>query len=166
MNCENSGIIKSMNKTVIVISILFILAIILALAAVFMRPFGAGAVKKNLAVGNQTFEVGIADTALSRMKGLSGGPSLGENEGLFFVFSSPGNNGFWMKGMNFPIDIVWINGGKVIGFSENLQPQPDKSVFTLPVYYPPGEVDRVLEINAGAVKKYNLQAGNAVRLEE
>jgi len=155
-----------MNKTLIVISILIVIVIFLAAAAFYLKPFGISTVKKNLTVGSQTFEVGIADSAISRAQGLSGKPFLGENEGLFFIFSSPGNNGFWMKDMNFPIDIVWINGGKVIGFSENLQPQPGKSIFSLPVYYPPGAVDRVLEINAGAVAKYGLREGDAVGLQQ
>lgn len=155
-----------MSKTLIVVSILAVIVIFLAVAAVYLKPFGTGIVKKNLVVGSQTFEVGIADTMISRAQGLSGRPSLGENEGLFFIFSSPGSNGFWMKDMNFPIDIVWISGGKVIGFSENLQPQPNKTVFSLPVYYPPGAVDQVLEINAGAVAKYGLKEGDPVSLQE
>ncbi|HUX35605.1 MAG TPA: DUF192 domain-containing protein [Candidatus Paceibacterota bacterium] len=153
-----------MSKTLIVVSILAVIAIFLAVAAVYIKPFGVNIVKKNLIVGSHTFEVGIADNIVSRTQGLSGRPSLAENEGLFFIFSSPGVNGFWMKDMNFPIDIVWINGNKVIGFSENLQPQPDKTVFSLPVYYPPGPVDRVLEINAGAVEKYGLKEGDTVSL--
>lgn len=154
-----------MNKTFIVVSILAVIVILLAIAAIYLKPFSLGIVKKNLTVGSQTFEVGIADNAVTRTKGLSGRPSLAEKEGLYFIFSSSGNNGFWMKDMNFPIDIVWINGGKVIGFSENLQPEPNKSIFSLPVYYPPGTVDRVLEIKAGAVAKYGLQAGDAVNLQ-
>ncbi len=154
-----------MNKTFIVASFLIVIVIFLAVAAIYIKPFSLGIVKKNLTVGSQTFEVGIADNAVTRAKGLSGRPSLAEKEGLYFIFSSPGNNGFWMKDMNFPIDIVWISGGKVIGFSENLQPEPNKSIFSLPVYYPPGAVDRVLEINAGTVAKYGLQAGDAVNLQ-
>ncbi len=154
-----------MSKTFIVISFLIAIVIFLAVAALYIKPFNVGETKKNLTVGSQTFEVGIADNAVTRAKGLSSRPSLAEKEGLLFLFSSPGNNGFWMKDMNFPIDIVWINGGKVIGFSENLQPEPNKSIFSLPVYYPPGAVDWVLEINAGAVAKYGLQAGDAVNLQ-
>ncbi len=154
-----------MSKTFIVVLFLIVIVIFLAVAAIYIKPFSLGIAKKNLAVGSQTFEVGIADNAVTRAKGLSGRPSLAEKEGLYFIFSSPGNNGFWMKDMNFPIDIVWISGGRVIGFSENLQPEPNKSIFSLPVYYPPGAVDRVLEINAGAVAKYGLQAGDAVNLQ-
>ena len=116
-------------------------------------------------MGNVTTS-NIADNAVRRAQGLSGRPSLGENEGLLFVFPSPGNNGFWMKDMKFPIDIVWISGDKIIGFSENLQPEPEKSVFSLPIFYPPGMADQVLEISAGAVAKYNLQVGDAVNLAE
>lgn len=154
-----------MPKTVLVILILVVIVALLALAAVYLKPFGAGGEKKTLTVGGTTFEVGVAANAVSRMRGLSGRPSLGENEGLLFIFPTSGNYGFWMKEMNFPIDIVWINGGKVIGFSENLRPEPNKTVFTLPIYYPPGEADEVLEINAGAVSKYGIKEGDLVSFE-
>ncbi len=155
-----------MKKTVVIIFILAILVILLALAALYLRPLGNSTPKKILSVGSQTFDVEIADSTSSRTQGLSGRDSLGEKEGLLFIFPSAGNYGFWMKDMNFPIDIVWLNGGRVAGFSENLQPEPGKSVFALPIYYPPANVDMVLEINAGAVAKYGLQAGDTVILQQ
>src|SRR3989344_6539540 len=106
-----------MNKTMIVILILVVIIVVLAIAASYAKPFFVDAGKKILTIGNHTFEVDIADNALTRAQGLSGRSSLGEREGLFFLFSSAGNYGFWMKGMNFPIDIVWLNGHKIIGFS-------------------------------------------------
>ncbi|MBI4085497.1 MAG: DUF192 domain-containing protein [Candidatus Liptonbacteria bacterium] len=154
-----------MNKGVTIILALIGFVAILSIAAIYMKPFETGKSKTVLSVGSQTFDVEIADSTSSRMQGLSGKNSLGEKEGLLFVFPSPGNYGFWMKDMNFPIDIVWINNSKVIGFSENLQPEPNKSVFALSVYYPPGSVDQVLEINAGAVAKYDLKIGDAVNLQ-
>ena len=150
----------------LVVSILAVIVIILAVVAFYAKPFFIDAGKKILTVGSQSFEVGIADNALTRAQGLSGRPALGEREGLFFLFASTGNYGFWMKNMNFPIDIVWIKGDRVTGFSENLQPEPKKNIFNLPVFYPPGEIDKVLEINAGAVKKYNLQVGDVVNLSQ
>lgn len=154
-----------MPKTVIVVVILIIIVILLAAAAVFFKPFGPSGAKKTLTVGGAVFEVEVAADAVSRMNGLSGRPSLGEKEGLFFIFPEAGMHGFWMKDMNFPIDIVWINENKIVGFSENLLPEPDRTVFTLPIYYPPSEANTVLEINAGAVSKYNLRIGDAVNLE-
>ena len=155
-----------MNKTVIVILILAVIVVVLAIAASYAKPFFVDAGKKILTVGNQTLEIGIADNALTRARGLSGRAYIGENEGLLFVFSSPGNYGFWMKGMNFPIDIVWINGDRVIGFSENIQPEPSKNILNFSIYYPPENVNKVLEINAGAVKKYNLWVGDMINLQK
>ena len=69
-----------------------------------------------------------------------------------------------MKDMKFPIDIVWINGNKIVGFSEDVRPQPDSSIFGLKSYYPPEAVDRVLEVGAGIVQKYGIQVGDSVSL--
>ena len=75
-------------------------------------------------IGNTVFNVEIASTTAEQTIGLSGRKSLAENEGMFFTFNSPGVQNFWMKDMNFPIDIIWISGNKVAGFAENAEPQP------------------------------------------
>jgi len=126
----------------------------------------APASKPNVKIGQAEFSVDIADTGALREQGLSGRASLPENSGMFFVFPSLGNYGFWMKDMNFPIDIVWIKGDTVAGFSENTKPQPGTSILFLKIYYPPARIDKVLEINAGLVKKLGLKIGDSVSLME
>ncbi len=98
-------------------------------------------------IGDREFAAEVADTPARRAKGLSGRASLPENEGMLFVFEEPGNHGFWMKDMKFAIDIIWIKGDKIVGLTENAEPEPQKSVLGLTVYYPPEPVDKVLEIN-------------------
>ena len=51
----------------------------------------------------------IADTPLKRYTGLSATDSLGPNEGMLFVHDSNGRRGYVMRGMAFPIDIVFID---------------------------------------------------------
>ncbi len=122
--------------------------------------------ESRLKVGNDIFDVEIASTAAARALGLSGRDILGENEGMFFIFDEPDNYGFWMKDMKFPIDIVWINNEKVVGFSENAEPEPGKQPGDLKIYYPPQPVDRVLEVNAGTAVKYGIKAGSPVIFQE
>ncbi len=94
--------------------------------------------------GSKTIPVIIADTALLREKGLSGSANLDPGTGMLFIFDQPEVPGFWMKDMNYPIDIVWINEElKVISIT-TAHPESYPEVF-----YPPSEVKYVLEINAG-----------------
>lgn len=131
--------------------------------------------ESRLKVGNNIFDVEMASTATARALGLSGRDILGENEGMFFIFDEPGDYGFWMKDMKFPIDIIWIRSGspsqispgeiwegKVVGFAENAVPEPGKPVWNLKIYYPPEPIDRVLEINGGVVSKNKIKVGDSV----
>ncbi|TSC82767.1 MAG: DUF192 family protein [Parcubacteria group bacterium Gr01-1014_20] len=122
--------------------------------------------KGEVRINDQTFSVDVADTMMSRSQGLSGREKLEDSEGMFFVFDSPGNHGFWMKDMKFAIDIIWIKGERIVGFQENAKPEPEKSVFGLKTYYPPEAVDRVLEVNAGTVAKYGFKVGDSVYLNK
>lgn len=119
----------------------------------------------NLRVGNTTFTAEIADTLRTRAQGLSGRGALGENSAMLFIFQIPFSYSFWMKDMNFPLDMVWIRKGAVIGVTENVSP-PSGGILSLPTYSPPGAVDQVLEINAGAFKKFDLKIGDLVILEK
>ncbi len=149
------------NKKVLIILGIVILALIV-LGYLFFGYRGGKLETKILKVNGTEFSVEMADTTLSRMKGLSGRDGLAENEGMFFVFDSPANQGFWMKDMKFPIDIIWVKGDKIVGFAENVQPEPGKTVFGLKIYNSPEPVDRVLEVNAGTVAKYGFKAGDEV----
>jgi len=124
----------------------------------FRRP--TVPVRATITVGGTTFQVEVANSTSTRIWGLSGHAPLAENEGMFFIFDTPGNYGFWMKGMTFPLDFVWIRGNKVVGVTENV-PVP-KNVLDFKTYYPPEPVDRVLEVKAGMVSQWGIQQESAV----
>jgi uncharacterized protein len=106
-------------------------------------------------LGSTTIQVDISDTEALREQGLSGKTSLAENEGMLFVFPTPGPYGFWMKDMNFPLDIVWINEEKqVIGIERNLSPGTYPQTF-----YPLSAVKYVLELTAGFSDAHGIKVG-------
>ncbi len=112
-------------------------------------------------VGDATFTVEMATTTAQKMRGLSSRESLAEGSGMLFTFN-PGVQRFWMKDMNFPIDIIWIAGGKVAGFAQNAEPQPGIPLWNLTIYTSPDGVDKVLEANAGTVAKSGIKIGEVV----
>lgn len=117
-----------------------------------------------LRVGNAVFTVEIASTTIQQTRGLSYRTNLGENQGMLFIFSRPTVQSFWMKDMNFPLDMIWIGGSKVLGFAQNAAPEPGVSLWNLTVYNSPGGTDKVLEVNAGTVAKDNIMIGDTVQL--
>lgn len=96
-------------------------------------------------------------------KGLSGRKSLGTKQGMLFKFKSAYVASFWMKDMNFPIDIVWIKDNIVVDVTENAQPQQTKPYI---IYAPTQSVNMVLEIGSGLAKKYGLNVGQSIQIRE
>ena len=115
-----------------------------------------------LRIGENKFSVEIVDTVIAQALGLSGRPSLPENQGMLFVFDGLAIRNFWMAGMRFPLDLIWIKEDVVVGFSENLPPATGSST---QIYNSPEPADKVLEINAGLVKKLGIKIGDAVMLK-
>jgi uncharacterized membrane protein (UPF0127 family) len=118
-----------------------------------------------VSIDGAIFDVDVADTVPKQVQGLSGRSPLKSNEGMLFLFSFARNEGFWMYDMKFPLDIVWINGNRIVGVSADVPaPKPGQASSTLPIYYPPSPIDKVLEVNAGTAAKYGFKAGDTISI--
>ena len=113
-------------------------------------------------VGDATVRVDVADDEASRRRGLSGRESLGPNDGMLFVLPNDMPS-FWMKGMRFPLDIVWIDGNRVVDVSARV-PAPEGPGAGLPTYSPDRPADRALEVNAGWAARHGVEPGDTVRV--
>ncbi len=119
---------------------------------------------KNIKVNDLDLNVEVADNDATREQGLSGRDKLDDGKGMLFDFTNSDfrKPGFWMKDMNFSIDIIWIKDGKVIGVQANA-PVPNNDG-DLPVYYPPSEISQVLEVPSGWSAKNSIKVGSTVSL--
>lgn len=97
-------------------------------------------------IGVQTFNVSVAASEIERERGLSGRTSLAAKSGMWFALPKPDWHGFWMQGMNFPIDLIWISAEQRVLGASTLQPCKGNPC---PIHMPPNPVAYVLEINAG-----------------
>ena len=119
----------------------------------------AGAIPLS-APGGQMF-VFVATTSADQEEGLSGRQSLPADQGMLFVFDQPGSYEFWMKDMNFPLDMVWINEDKTVaGVTADLSPDTYPDTFL-----PPNDIKYVLEINAGAAGEFGMATGTPLRFD-
>lgn len=103
-------------------------------------------------VGGVETKMYVADTTEKITKGLSDVEKLEENEGMLFVFPDEGERIFWMKDMNFPLDILWFNSNnEIVHIEENVLPEnyPDKYGEGVSAQY-------IMEFNAGFVEKNDL----------
>ena len=70
-----------------------------------------------------------------------------------------------MKGMLIPIDIIWINDGKITQITKEVQPPAEGTADReLPLLIPDGLVDYVLEVAGGFSEKNKVGVGTAVDL--
>lgn len=107
----------------------------------------------------------VARTDADRQKGLSGRGALRFENGMLFVFDGHGYPAIWMKDMQFPIDIVWISGNRIVDFEENAPVPPAGASDTeLPSYRPDGSANLVLEVQAGFIKENNVRIGDTVAI--
>lgn len=112
--------------------------------------------KTKISVGNKYLLVDIVDEDQERWRGLSGREKLGENEGMLFIFPNSENLSFWMKNMNFSLDIIWIDENlKIIGITENVSPDTFPATFS-----PPSPSKYVLEVNAGWSYENKIRTGD------
>lgn len=100
------------------------------------------------------WDLDIAATNNTRTLGLGERDSYPGNRAMLFLFPYPDQYGFWMKGMRFPIDIIFLSRGRVLSIERSLQPSDSQIVM------PPAPADQVLEVNAGQAK--HLSPGDRV----
>lgn len=147
--------------------IVFLAVIALFISAVFFVSHrDAHPLKKEFArveVGGGVVHAEVVRDDRSRAAGLSGRASLPEGEGMLFVFDAVGPHAIWMRGMQFPIDILWIRGDTVVDIAENVSPsEAGTADFALPVYRPDRDAEFVLEIGAGFSETHNVRIGNRI----
>lgn len=109
-----------------------------------------------LRLGGQTINLEIANTPEAQEKGLSGRTGLPNNRGMLFVYANAEpNRCFWMKDMQFAIDIVWLDAQKrVVHLEQNVQPStyPNHFCNEKPAQY-------VLELNANQSSGHGIRPG-------
>ncbi len=88
--------------------------------------------------------------------------SLADNRGMMFIFDPPQPVSFWMKNTLIPLDIVFLEGGKVKAISPNVPPCKSDPC---PTYGPNVAIDRVIELRGGRAAELGLKPGDNVTIE-
>ncbi len=110
-------------------------------------------------IAGENIKVELALTAEEQARGLGGRESLREDEGMLFVFQTPGQYYFWMKDMKFPIDIIWLGEDKkVIYIKKNAGIKNP-----LETYGPKQDSKYVLEVVSGFAESHGIKEGDEAR---
>ncbi len=114
---------------------------------------GAASDEHPLSVNGQRYAVQFALTPEQLAQGLGGRASLAAGSGMLFLYGRQQELCFWMKGMHFAIDIIWLNSEERITHIE-----PDVSPLTYPgIFCHSGAY--VVELHAGQAAARHLAPG-------
>ncbi len=134
------------------------------LSTIFFLPTNSSTKPKNqvVLIDKTKIPVEIADTPEKITRGLSGRESLNQDSGMYFVLPDRRRTSFWMKEMKFPLDIIWIDQGKIIAIERET---PTPTATYIPTFTSPGPVTNVLEVNTGFSEKNGFEVGDEVLLQ-
>lgn len=89
--------------------------------------------------------------------------SIDENIGYLTLCESSSKCRFWMKGINYPVDIIWFKENQIVDLKKNISPpevnQPENELI---IYSSSKETDKALTVTGGFSDKYGINIGDKV----
>ncbi|RYZ86967.1 MAG: DUF192 domain-containing protein [Moraxellaceae bacterium] len=144
-------------KSSFVLGTLIVLAAIFTAAALFANNSQTvSRYDETITIGDINYQADIARTVTDLQHGLSDSPQIAADQAMVFIFPTLSKWGIWMKDMNYPIDILWLDKAKKVQhIVEDAQPDsyPETS------FYPPSDARYVIELKSGTVKDKRITIG-------
>lgn len=97
-------------------------------------------------------------------RGLGYRDSLAWDHGMLFEYDRPRFLSFWMKGMRFDLDIVWLRDERIVDIDHRV-PWVESPNGPWPPISPASMVDLVLEVPAGYASSHGWRTGDRIRIE-
>lgn len=111
-------------------------------------------------VGAQTVQMQIAALPAELQKGLMFRKTMGEDEGMLFVFTSPQQQGFWMRNTTLPLDIGYFDPSGELKEIYPMYPLDER-----PVNSRSRDIQFCLEMNQGWYKRHDVKVGAKLDLK-
>ena len=115
-------------------------------------------------IGDTVFPVELVIDSADRRQGLSDRPSLDQGTGMLFIFEEEQSLSFWMRNMQFPLDMIWIDAQcRLVDISRDVPvPPTDTDDSDLLRYRPKNAAQFVLEITAGETAEAGINVDDDV----
>ncbi len=111
-------------------------------------------------VGERTVQLQVAALPAELQKGLMFRQTMGEDEGMLFVFTSPQPQGFWMRNTTLPLDIGYFDAAGELREIYPMYPLDEKSVNSRS-----RSIQFCLEMNQGWYARNGVKAGAKLDLK-
>lgn len=104
-----------------------------------------------------TVDIELAEGYDERRLGLMFRKSMGENQGMLFLFPYDAMQSFWMKNTILPLDMIFINSNnEIVTIHKNTEPYAETQ-------YPSSRPAKyVLEVNAGYCDRIGISEGDKI----
>ncbi|PIT88179.1 MAG: hypothetical protein COU29_04170 [Candidatus Magasanikbacteria bacterium CG10_big_fil_rev_8_21_14_0_10_36_32] len=109
-------------------------------------------------------QVLVAERPSHTYRGLGGRESLGDYQGMLFLFSKKSQHIMVMRDMEFPLDIIWLDGDIIVDMAKNLPVEKGKIEAELINYGARMPSTAVLELPAGFIDQYGLIIGDKAQI--
>lgn len=105
--------------------------------------------------------VEVADETPEQDRGLMGRRLAGDNEGMFFVYTTAKPRIFWMRGTPMPLDMLFFDSDRrLVALVSNAEPFSDRLIKSgVPAKY-------VLELPAGFADRHSVGLGAQFQIVE
>jgi uncharacterized membrane protein (UPF0127 family) len=137
---------------------IIVLAIIIGITALWWQM---NSQQQVIRLHGNTYHMTVLREPDELTRGLSGTESLGQDQAMLFVFPQVSKWAIWMKDMNYPIDIVWLDSdGQVVYLVKDAQPSSyPKTQFT-----PDKPARYVIELPSGTIERTGIVIGDPAGL--
>jgi uncharacterized membrane protein (UPF0127 family) len=109
------------------------------------------------------YDVWVAETAPERYQGLSETATLPTDTGLLFVYDQEADDrAIVMRKMNYPIDIVFIDGSGIVTTVHSASPEPGVPEDDLTHYS--GRARWILEVPHGTAESHAIVPGTSIQI--
>lgn len=107
------------------------------------------------------FDLAVADEPYEYRRGLAYLESLGDTQGMVYVFPETGRYSFATAGMMFNLDTIWFDAdGKVVHVEKDLAPDPEM------LWEPEVDARFVIEVKAGTADSRGLRVGRTIDIAD
>jgi uncharacterized membrane protein (UPF0127 family) len=121
----------------------------------------AGLPLAEMRVGFRKYRLEVASTPTQTELGLMYRTVLPENSGMLFRFNETRPVAFWMKNTRIPLDMLFVQSGKIVNIAHQAQPCRQEPC---PVYPSGLPVDMVIELPGGTAQKDQIKEGSRIHL--
>jgi len=108
----------------------------------------------------EVLKLKVASSAIEKSTGLSGIPNMQDFDGMLFLFAKPEEANFWMKDMQFSLDILYLDENRDV-LEIHADQQPCKNILECPsITSKTNQIKYVVELASGKAEEYGIEINN------